>query len=291
MFFSFDIGIFGGDLRQIYMIDALLKRGYRIAVYGICKPVTHNNCKPAYTLHELFENCRVLIAPIPISRDQVAITSENALSDLTIAHMAYLLKKQHILIGGNIPAPITELCNCSKILYYDLMKDEKIAIKNAVSTAEGTIMEAISSSDCNLHGSSCLVLGYGRCARILAQKLKAMDALVTVAARSKEALAYIEAVGHQSVSLSKINCILPSYHFIFNTIPALILDKDRLELVNPHAVIIDIASAPGGVDFTYAKQHRLNVKSCLGLPGKVSPRSTADILVNEIHVFMKEVIK
>jgi dipicolinate synthase subunit A len=232
-----------------------------------------------------------LIAPVPISRDQVTITAESTHSDLTIAHMAYLLKSHHILIGGNIPAPIIELCNYNKIPYYDLLQDEKIAVKNAVSTAEGTIMEAITSSDRNLHGSCCLILGYGRCAKILAQKLKALDALVTVSARSREALAHVEAAGHQAIPLSEIKCILPSYHFIFNTIPALILDQDYLELVSPQTIIIDIASAPGGVDFDYAKQHHIRAKLCLGLPGKVSPRSTADILVTEIHAYIHAYIK
>jgi dipicolinate synthase subunit A len=58
------------------------------------------------------------------------------------------------------------------------MKDEKIVILNAIATAEGTIMEAIRSSDQNLHGSNCIELGYGRCAKVLAQKLKALMPLL-----------------------------------------------------------------------------------------------------------------
>jgi dipicolinate synthase subunit A len=288
MFSHFDIGIFGGDLRQVYMASSFLAKGYRVATYSIAEPVNHENCSPQTTLNELFDKCKVLIGPIPMSRDLISITSNNTSSDLTIAHVAYLLTQDHTLFGGAIPAPITELCASRNIRCYDLMEDEKITVLNAIATAEGTIMEAIAGSDRNLHGSNCLVLGYGRCAKVLARKLKAMDCVVTVAARSLVALAEAEAAGHQTIHLPNIKCILPSYQFIFNTIPFLILDQDCLELVDKNVTIIDIASAPGGVDFAYAKKHKINSKLCLGLPGKVAPRTSADILVSEINALIKE---
>lgn len=296
----FDIGIFGGDLRQVYMVASFLAKGYRVATYSLSEEVNgyvdwqanngiaDKNYGHAHTLSELFDNCRVLIGPVPMSRDQISITSKNNPTDLTIAHVAYLLQDRHILIGGAIPAPLTELCSSKHIPYYDLMKDEKITILNAIATAEGTIMEAIRESDRNLHGSCCLVLGYGRCAKVLAQKLKALDAFVTVAARNRDALAYAAAAGLNAIYIYDMRSILPSFQFIFNTIPSFILDKDSLSLINPHAVIIDISSAPGGVDFSYAADLKLNAKLCLGLPGKVAPRTSSDILVTEIITFLKE---
>ncbi|MDF2537590.1 MAG: hypothetical protein K0S76_611 [Herbinix sp.] len=284
----YEIGIFGGDLRQVYMTASLLSKGYRIATYSTYETVSHENCSQMQTLSELFDQCKYLIGPIPFTKDQVSITAKSSPADLTIAHVAYLLRENHFLIAGNIPSPITGLCDSRHIPYYDLMKNEKLTILNAIATAEGTIMEAIAGSTRNLHGSNVLVLGYGRCAKVLAQKLKAMDARVTVAARSEEALAYANANGHQTVHLSNIKCILPSFHYIFNTIPALVLDRDCLDLVDANVTIIDISSAPGGVDFDYAKQQHLNAKLSLGLPGKVSPKASADFLVTEINALMKE---
>lgn len=51
-------------------------------------------------------------------------------------------------------------------------------------TAEGAVAEAISLSPVNLYRSRCLVTGYGRCAAILADRLKGMGARVTVAGRN-----------------------------------------------------------------------------------------------------------
>jgi dipicolinate synthase subunit A len=168
------------------------------------------------------------------------------------------------------------------------MSNEKITILNAIATAEGTIMEAILNSDRNLHRSKCLVLGYGRCAKVLAQKLKALDANVTVAARSKEALAYANSFGLNIIALSDLDKILPDCDYIFNTIPALILTKEKLNLIKQDSTIIDIASYPGGVDFDYAKKLNLTAKLCPALPGKVASKSSADILATEIIGYLKE---
>lgn len=288
MSFSFDFGIFGGDLRQVYIASELLSRGYSISIYEIPQNIHHEKAIQAHSLSDLFETCRVIIGPIPMTRDQITITSGNAPSDLTLATMLSLLKEDHILFGGAIPSSVKDQCRAKNIIYCDFMDSEKITILNAIATAEGTIMEAIAASDRNLHRSRCLVLGYGRCAKVLAQKLKALDAKVIIAARSEESLAYAEAAGLNTIQISNIKTILPSVHFIFNTIPALILDKECLELVDRKVTIIDIASSPGGVDFEYAKQSKLNAKLCLGLPGKIAPRSSANFLVTEILTFMNE---
>ncbi len=282
-----EIGIFGGDQRQVYMALKFLKEGYRVFTCRIAQSIKHENCIPLSNLSELFDQCNILIGPIPLTRDLVSIAS-TASSELTTSNLANLLKKDHYLIGGMIPSTLTEICSNKGIEYYDLMKNERIAILNAIATAEGTIMEAIQTSDQNLHGSTCLVLGYGRCAKVLASKLKALDLAVTVAARSEEALAYAEAAGLKTIHLSKMHNVLPFCDFIFNTIPALILDQDALNLVNAHVTIIDIASAPGGVDYEYAMQKNLRAKLCLGLPGKVAPRTSADILASEIFGLIKE---
>lgn len=281
MFQSSHIGIFGGDQRQVFIAKAFLQNGYHVCTYHIPESIQHENCTKLHFLDELFDKCSLLIGPIPLIRD----------SELTASNLANLLTKNHFLIGGMIPSTLTGFCTYNEIPYYDLMKNEKIAILNAIATAEGTIMEAIQTSEINLHNSNCLILGYGRCAKVLAQKLKGLDASVTVAARSEEALASSEASGLRSIHLSDITIHLSTYDFIFNTIPTIILDKGCLALVKQDVTIIDIASAPGGLDYEYALQRNLKAKLCLGLPGKVAPKTSADILVNKIISLMKEGIK
>lgn len=273
-----EIGIFCGDRRHLYLTKMLLQKGYLVNIYRLPENIREEGCAISSSLEELTLRSHFLIGPIPFTKDskQVALDLQS------------LLNKNHVLVCGMIPADLSEFCKNQKILYYDLMKNEKIAILNAIATAEGAIMEAILTGDSNLHNSNCLVLGYGRCAKILAGKLKGLDAIVTIAARSEKALAFAQASGLNSVHLSEKTNILPKFDFIFNTIPALVLNQDCLALIKQEAVIVDIASAPGGIDYDYAMQRGLNAKLYPGLPGKISPKSSADILANEIILLMKE---
>lgn len=273
-----EIGIFCGDRRHVHLTKALLQKGYSVNTYRLPENVWEEGCTVSSSLEELVQRCRFLIGPIPFTKD----------SEQAVLNLSCLLNKNHFLSGGMIPSDLVCFCKNQKIPYYDLMKNEKIAILNAIATAEGSIMEAILTGDSNLHKSSCLVLGYGRCARILAGKLKGLDAIVTVAARSEEALAFAQASGLRSVRLSEKTSLLPEFDFIFNTIPALVLDQNCLALLKPETVIIDIASAPGGIDYDYAMRRGLKARLCPGLPGKISPKSSADILANEIILLMKE---
>lgn len=282
-----NIGIFGGDKRQVYIAKSLIKQGFHIYTYKIAEPIQNENCTKLYSLHDMFTHCSVLIGPIPLIK-KVASATSTCDKEISITNLTKLLKKDHVLIGGAIPLPLVKFCKDNNISCHDLMKNEKIAILNAIATAEGTIMKAIQTSEINIHGSNSLVLGYGRCAKVLAKKLKGLDAEVTVSARSSEALAYAEAAGLHTIYLSEMKDYLPNYDFIFNTIPSLILDMNCLKQIKQDVVIIDIASSPGGVDFDYAVQNNINAELCPGLPGKVAPKISADILVNEITKLLKE---
>ncbi|HWP50458.1 MAG TPA: dipicolinate synthase subunit DpsA [Clostridia bacterium] len=275
-----DIAVFGGDKRQVYIAQALAEKGYPVCTFQLLEAVQGGHCTELHKLGDMFHQCNVLIGPIPLTKNVMPAEQLTAI-------FSRLLQEEHVLIGGVMPPALAQFCKREKIACYDLMQNEKIAILNAVATAEGAIMEAIQNSVINLHGSNCLVLGYGRCARVLAEKLKGLSARVTVSARGDEALAYAQAAGMQPVHLSGIKEILPHSDFVFNTIPALILDKCCLERLNPLTVIIDIASAPGGVDYDYAGQKKLNAKLCLGLPGKIAPKISADILTDQIITLLK----
>ena len=126
------------------------------------------------------------------------------------------------------------------------MKMEDVAWKNAVATAEGAVAEAISLSPVNLYRSRCLVTGYGRCAAILADRLKGMGARVTVAGRNASRLVPAHCMGYDTCLLKELGAVIGESDFIFNTIPSLVLDAALANQVQENAAVIDIASAPEG---------------------------------------------
>lgn len=283
-----NISVIGADLRQIYMIKRLYEKGYTVYTYGINNDLITDIIRKTSSLHEAISESNILICPIPFSKDNKDIAFLNLYEDRNVKHFMEELNSNHILFAGLIPNYLSSYCNKNKIVNYDFMKMNDVAILNAIATAEGTIAEAIKRSSINLHGSKCSVLGFGRCAQILASKLKAFDVDVYVYARSNDACALATAYGHKGVLLDKLENDLNSFDFVFNTIPALILTKDMLEKLSPYVTIIDIASAPGGLDYSASENLKLNASLCLGLPGIYSPKSSGEILADVIENILVE---
>lgn len=286
---SFDIAIIGGDMRQSYLADILLDRGYSVTCYCLCESKKNIPLKPS--LKEAVVNSRIIIGPTPFSRDNVNIYEEFNTSDMSFKNLLSTLTTNNILLGGNISDKISDFCFARKIPYYDFMKIKEISILNSISTAEGTILEAIKNSTGNLHQSNSIILGYGKCAKILASKLQGLNVNVTIAARNPDDCFLANAYGYSSVLISMLKSTLNDFDYIFNTIPAMILDYSLLKCVRPSCTIIDIASSPGGLDYKAANDLNLNASLCLGLPGKYAPKASAKILADAlINLLEKEVI-
>ena len=92
------------------------------------------------------------------------------------------------------------------------------------------------------------------------------------------AMAEAAILADKAVSISDFETHLNEYDFIFNTIPAPVLLKEHLVKMKKHVTIIDIASAPGGVDFAAAARLNLSAFLCPGLPGKYAPVSSAQAI-------------
>ena len=138
------------------------------------------------------------------------------------------------------------------------------------------------NSEITLHGSKCIVLGFGRCGKVLAHLLKGIGADLSVEARSAVDLAYIESYGYKPIPLNELTDNIGEYDFIFNTIPFLILDERKLKKIKKDCLVIELASKPGGIDFKAAKKLGIKVIDGQSLPGKVAPETAAKIIFDTI---------
>jgi len=129
------------------------------------------------------------------------------------------------------------------------LESERLSYFNAIATAEGAIMEACQLSPMNFYKNHSVVIGYGRCGSILADRLRGMYSLVTVCEKKEELRVKAEVLGFQGLDTDSLDQVLSKAQFVFNTAPALVLQDKLLELLPPRAVIVDVSSAPGGIDF------------------------------------------
>ena len=154
---------------------------------------------------------------------------------------------------------------------------------SALPTAEGTIQIAMEELATTIFGLNVLIIGYGRISKVLARLLKAMGANVTVSARKFSDLAWIETNGYTSVHTSSLSDALANCQLIVNTVPAVVLNENLLSRVPKGCLLIDLASKPGGIDFSTANSLGLRAIWALSLPGKVAPISAGKIIFNTIQ--------
>lgn len=283
---QYDIAVIGGDLRLAYMASVLSERGYKVICYGIAACVedmdSEHPCSYCESLKEAVESADILVAGIPFLKKERIFAMEE-LEDLRPERLYQYMRKGQCLFAGVIPADYREKCLEKEVTCFDFMQDEALAVFNAIATAEGAILEAIRNQETNLHGSNCLVLGYGRCGKVLAQKLKGLSAEVTVCCRNEEQLAYADAFGMQTISLHNLEEQVQNYEYIFNTIPQVILRRNILKKMRRDVLMIDLASKEGGIDYHAAKTLGLKAMLCPGLPGKYAPKVSAKGLVDYVE--------
>lgn len=163
---------------------------------------------------------------------------------------------------------------------------EEYQIAIAQLTAEGAI--ALLRPETGLSGAHILLLGYGRIARLLARELQKAGALVTAAARSGEQRAWAEAEGIEALPLDALSGALDRFDVIIGTIPAPVLTEPLLALVRKDALLLELASAPGGIDAAAAHERGLRYIRAPGLPAKYAPERAAVILRDAVYAAAAE---
>ena len=291
---STSFSIIGGDLRTIKLAKMLANEGNKIYTYGLEKAEElKDNSNIIFTekiSKAIPKDVEVVIGPIPFTSNGVNINAPFGEKEISIREMIHYLEGK-ILIAGSISPEIYDMANDEYIEIIDIMKREELAVLNTISTAEGAIEIAISNTNKIIHGSEVLILGFGRIGKVLARKMAGLSAKVTCAARKDEDLAWIRAYGHKETNINALGENLSQYDIILNTVPHLVLNKERLQYVKKDALLIDLASNPGGIDKKEARELNLKLVWALALPGKVAPVTTAEFIKDTIYNILKEIYK
>lgn len=282
------ITVVGGDLRIVKLIEMLDSDGYKVYTYGLENSeelLNLDRVEMCPTLDEAISNSKIVVGPIPLSSDRKRISTPFGRNKVELTDFVQALKGKY-LIAGNIG--IKDELEANGVQYTDLLKREEFSVLNTIATAEGTIQIAMEETQRTVHGSNILVMGFGRIGKVLAKMLDGIGAKVYCEARKNEDISWIKAYGYNPVHLNDLNDNLNKFDIIINTIPFQILDSERLDNVKKEAIIIDLASNPGGVDRKAARERGLKVIWALSLPAKVAPLTSAEFIKETLYHVLKE---
>ncbi|NLG03353.1 MAG: hypothetical protein GX567_05940 [Clostridia bacterium] len=274
------IGIIGGDKRHYYLTKLMVEQGFKVFIYNVVesKDLLGERICRTKSLRELMESASIIICPFPFCIG----------TDIKV-FCSYITKK-HTLIGGGFPSCVISRMRETDAEFYDYTEHEDFLTENARSTAEGAIAEVIIKDEGRIYGSKCVIFGYGKCAKALAQSLSGLQAKIYIAARNIHQLKEAFDCGYESFYLYDVlenrcdreNPIVTA-DYIFNTVPILLLDQRALQYVSKDAFIMDIASKPGGTDFHTCQELQIRAELSLGIPGKYAPKASAKLILRSIR--------
>lgn len=282
-----NIAIIGGDLRIVKLASMLKKENYNVKTYALEKAQELIDTK-ANSLKECVKDADIVLGPLPLSSSGEFVNTPFSEQKVQIEELINEIGGK-TFIAGSIKQEVYEIAEEKDITVLDIIKREELAVLNAISTAEGAIQIAINETPKNLHGNNVLVLGFGRIGKVLSKMLDGIGARVACEARKTTDLAWIKAYGYEPINLIELKENLNRFDIIINTIPYVVLNKDMLEKVREDALIIDLASAPGGVDKQAVKELGIKFNWALSLPGKVSPITSAEFMKETLLNMFKEI--
>lgn len=175
--------IAGGDLRQI-TAAAQLAADCDVTVTGFDRfGALPDGVAAAEHIPDLPQNLDALILPMPVTQDGCFLHTPFGSSAVRLSALLPLVRAGGMVLGGRLTAQERSLIENAGLRAFDYAAAETFALRNAVPTAEGAIQIAMQELPVVLHRLPVLILGAGRVSRALQQRLRALGAEVTVAAR------------------------------------------------------------------------------------------------------------
>lgn len=284
------IAVLGGDARQLEIIRKLTELDARLSLVGFEQLDHAFSGAVKEKLEDVqWENLDAVILPVPGTNPEGKIDSIFSNEVIYLAEELVKRTPEHCIYFSGISNPfLDKVMTESKRELIQLFDRDDVAIYNSIPTVEGTIMMAIQHTDFTIHGSNTVVLGLGRVGMSVARTFHHLGGKVSVGTRSSEDIARAVEMGLNGFSLEELKEKVKHTDLLINTIPALVVRPEIIAHLPSHALIIDLASKPGGTDFRYAEKRGIKALLAPGLPGIVAPKTAGLILANVLAQLLKE---
>ena len=277
--------IIGGDKRQLYCARSLANDGYEVILGGFDKVLSMHGVKLMKAKDAALAS-EVIILPLPSVDKDGCIPAYFSDEPLKLKELAPYLSGKRVFCSMK-----DKVLQSDPSLNFSLLSDyysrEDFVLSNAYVTAEGAVKIAMERFEGTLNGARILVCGYGRIGKSITRLLSAFSPNLTVSARKSEDLAAIRMWGAKAVRTDELYKE-KGFDIIFSTVPALVFRPELLAKIAGDAVLIDLASAPGSVDFEAADRLEIDYIHALSLPGKSSPKTAGEIIKDTIYTILEE---
>ena len=272
----------GGDMRQICLGEQFAADGFNVRTVGLERTDSSLPCDTP----RLFAQADVILLPMPLMGTRGRLHAPLANAPYKLVDILDAIPAGTAVFGGAVPQMVHDMAKRRGIAVRDYLKQEELAVRNAIPTAEGAIQIAMEEMTETIHGSTVLVVGAGRIGMALASRLHGLGAQVTVSARCYADFARICSEGYACLHTEKLHGQLRPFVLIINTVPAEVLTRAVLADAQPETLLIDLASGTGGVSEDARDCCRF--VHALSLPGRVAPRTAAAAIHDTVCHMLEE---
>lgn len=272
--------IAGGDRRALRLAEKLKQNGWQVQTLGLSEG-DEQTARP--------EQADAILLPYPWSVRGGLIPTLTGLSVHPENVLRVVSPGTLVLAGGGLEdTPAMNEVRRRELRVRRYQDAPGFAERNAAISAEGAVFHAMGETDATLEGLPVMVLGYGLFGRETARRLNALGARVTVLARREEARQLARSDGMRACPFEAFIGFAGETKLLLNTVPARLLNRERLSALPKDCVLLELASAPGGFDPEVARSLGLRQRNLPGLPGKYAPDAAADALEAACRYFFRQ---
>ncbi|ADU30703.1 dipicolinic acid synthetase subunit A [Evansella cellulosilytica] len=284
------VAVIGGDARQLEIIRKLSEHDAQLSLVGFdqlddgfvgANKRTFDTIDPS--------TVDAIILPVSGMNDNGEIESIFS-GEKTVLTEDWLkeTKDNTVVYTGISNERLKIMVNESGRKLVELMERDDVAIYNSVPTAEGTVMMVIQNTEITIHNANVIVTGLGRVGMTVARTFQNLGANVELIANEPNLKARAFEMGMKCSTVNDLFSRAESADVVINTIPAPIISPKVLQRMPLHALVVDLASKPGGTDFRYAEKRGIKALLAPGLPGIVAPKTAGEIIASVLSNLLQE---
>jgi dipicolinate synthase subunit A len=250
------IAIVGGDRREQEIARQAAATGAGVRAYGIPWP---DGGIPGVTLAadaaSALAGADVALFPIPGIAANGALFAPSCAVPIIPDREALggMRTPGHIILGW-ADANLKAHCAALDITLHEYESDTRLMLMRGPAIVEGLLKVMIDNTEITVHKSRVCIVGQGTIGFLVTRYMLVLGAYTHVAARNPVQRAAAHAAGAEAHTLDELEALAPTLDAIVSTVPVAIVGRNVLSRLPGHALLVDLAAPPGGIDREAARE-------------------------------------
>lgn len=247
---SCTIAIVGGDRREQEIARLAAATGAEVRAHGFPWPAGGiANVRQTADAAAALKGANIALFPIPGMSAEGALFAPSAPAPIVPdrAMLAGMRAPAHIILGW-ANAALKAQCQALAITLHEYEWDVSLMLLRGPAICEGLLKVIIENTDITIHRSTVAVVGQGTIGFLATRMLVALGARTHVFARNPVQRAAAQAANAEAHALDALPALASQFDTIVSSVPAQIVGRAVLERLPKHALLVDLAAPPGGID-------------------------------------------